>query len=189
MTRKLILAIGCFVLAGASLSQAQDWPQWRGPGRDNKLVGFSEPKTWPKELTKKWQVTVGIGEASPVLVGDKIYTFSRLGGDEAATCLDAANGKEVWQVKYAAAFGPRGDGAYPGPRSTPAVGEGKICTLGVNGLFICRDAATGKELWRQDKGFPQFHTSTSPIIVDGKVIVLTGSLSVFDLADGKPKWS
>jgi hypothetical protein len=41
---------------------AQDWPQWRGPNRDNKVTGFTEPKTWPKELTKKWSTKVGLGD-------------------------------------------------------------------------------------------------------------------------------
>src|SRR2546425_7333246 len=52
---------------------AQDWPQWRGPNRDAKATGFSAPKTWPKELTQKWKVTVGEGVATPALVGDKLY--------------------------------------------------------------------------------------------------------------------
>lgn len=185
MTRTIGLA--CFFLAGTAF--AQDWPQWRGPNRDNKVAGFTEPKVWPKELTKKWKVDVGVGESSPVLVGDRVYTFGRQDGDEVTRCLNAADGKEIWKAKYAAAFAPRGDGGYPGPRSTPAVGGGKICTLGVNGLLICRDGASGKELWRQDKGFPQFHTSTSPIIADGICYVLAGSLCAIDLNTGKFHWT
>src|SRR5262249_39842737 len=51
--------VGCVLLLGAGCVWAQDWPQWRGPNRDNKVMGFTEPTTWPKELTKKWKVTVG----------------------------------------------------------------------------------------------------------------------------------
>ncbi len=186
-TRTLVTTLACLTLIGTA--RAQDWPQWRGPNRDNHVIGFTAPKMWPKELTKKWTITVGVGEASPVLVGDKLYTFGRQGTDEVTLCLDANTGKEIWNEKYAAAFSAKGDKAYPGPRSTPAVGAGKICTLGVNGLLLCRDASSGKQVWKQDKGFPKFHTSTSPIVADGKCIVLAGSLTAFDLADGKPKWS
>lgn len=189
MTRSLGITIVCFLLGSSGWVGAQDWPQWRGPNRDNKLVGFNEPKTWPKELTKKWQITVGVGESSPVLVGDKVYVFGRQDGNEVLTCLDAASNKVIWRQAYPAAFQARGDQAYPGPRSTPAVGEGKIVTLGVNGLLICRDVATGTEIWRTDKGFPQFHTSTSPIIADGQCIVLAGVLTAFNLSDGKPAWT
>jgi len=63
---------------------------------------------------------------------------------------------------------------HPGPRSTPAVGEGKVCTLGVGGIVSCLDAASGKVVWRTDKKTatkPFFYTSSSPMIVDGKCIV------------------
>ncbi len=187
VTRILVMTLaGSFFVSTAT---AQDWPQWRGPKSDNHVTGFMEPKTWPKELKKKWSVRVGVGEASPVLVGDKLYTIGRQGSDEVTLCLDAGTGKQVWKEKYAANFTAKGDSAYPGPRSTPAVGAGKICTLGVNGLLICRDASDGKELWHKDKTPPRFHTATSPIIADGKCIALVGNLTSFDLADGASKWS
>src|SRR5580693_7888881 len=94
--------LGCVLLVGASGVLAQDWPQWRGPNRDNKLVGFTEPKTWPKELTKKWSVKVGLGDAPPVLAGDRLYVFTREGKEEIVRCLDAATGDQKWQDKYVA---------------------------------------------------------------------------------------
>jgi outer membrane protein assembly factor BamB len=97
---KAIRTIGVsFVLLLGAGVRAQDWPQWRGPNRDNKVTGFTEPKTWPKELTKKWQVAVGVGESSPVLAGGKIYVFARVGDEEVILCLDATSGKEIWKDK------------------------------------------------------------------------------------------
>jgi outer membrane protein assembly factor BamB len=186
-TRTLVMTLACSFFVGSAT--AQDWPQWRGPKSDNNVTGFNEPKTWPKELKKHWTVRVGAGEASPVLVGDKLYTIGRQGSDEVTLCLDAATGKQIWKEKYVANFTAKGDKAYPGPRSTPAVGAGKICTLGVNGLLICRDAATGKEVWQKDKGHPTFHTSASPIIADGKCIVLADNLTAFDLTAGESNWT
>jgi outer membrane protein assembly factor BamB len=192
-----VIVASALVLSAQSLS-AQDWPQWRGPNRDNKVTGFTEPKAWPKELTQKWKVPVGRGDASPVLVGDKLYVFTRQGEDEVTLCLDAASGKTVWQDKYPAepVKGPALNvgGGHPGPRSTPAVAEGKICTLGVGGVVSCLDAATGKVVWRKDsKSWPQFYTSASPIIVDGKCIVYlgkrgNGEIVAYDLASGEEKW-
>ncbi len=46
---------------GAATLSAADWPQWRGANGDAGVSGFTAPKTWPKELTKKWKVTVGDG--------------------------------------------------------------------------------------------------------------------------------
>ena len=46
---------------------AADWPQWRGANRDAKVADFTPPATWPKELTKKWSVTIGNGVSTPAL--------------------------------------------------------------------------------------------------------------------------
>jgi outer membrane protein assembly factor BamB len=184
----MTVIVGCVLLLGAAAA-AQDWPQWRGPNRDNHVTGFTAPTTWPKALTQKWKVTVGIGESSPVLVGDKVYVFGRQGAEEVTWCLDAASGKEVWKDKYAAPAVKAPASKFPGTRSTPAVGEGKVCTLGTSGLVSCLDAASGKVLWRKAKPKPQFYTSTSPIIVDGKCVVFAGALTAFDLADGAEKWT
>jgi outer membrane protein assembly factor BamB len=187
-------AIVVGVLLLGSWAQAQDWPQWRGPNRDNKVTGFTEPKTWPKELTQKWKVTVGEGDASPVLAGDKVYAFTRQGGDEVILCLNVADGKELWKEKYSAAPARVPMGGHTGPRATPAVAEGKVCTLGVGGVLSCLDAASGKVVWRKDtKAYPQFFTASSPIIVDGRCIAFLGSqgkgdLSAYDLNTGESKW-
>src|SRR5262249_29704555 len=149
---------------------AQDWPQWRGPNRDAKATGFTAPTTWPKEPTRKWQVKVGDGVATPALVGDKLYVFSRQEGNEGIRCLAAADGKEIWADKYEAAGFNGPDSGFPGPRSSPAVADGKVVTLGVQGTLSCLDAASGTVVWRKNdfKGsLPRFHTSSSPIIVDG----------------------
>ncbi len=198
--RWLLLGAGLGLL---SLSAgASDWPQFRGRGRDNKVVGFTAPATWPKELAKKWSVNVGDGVSSPALVGDKLYVFTRQGGDEVVTCLNAETGKEVWKEKYACdevkgvAAGFKGQTKYTGPRSSPSVGEGKVCTFSVTGLVSCFDAATGKIAWQKEtKGKPQFYTSTSPLITDGKCIIHVGAgggkggggkgdLIAFDLGNG-----
>jgi outer membrane protein assembly factor BamB len=187
--------LGCVMLLGPSGASAQDWPQWRGLHRDARVTGFNAPTTWPKELTKKWTVTVGDGVATPALVGDKLYVFSRQGGDEVTRCLDAATGKEIWLDKYPAAAVTGAAKKFPGTRSSPAVADGKVVTLGVNGTLSCLDAATGTKVWRKDdfKGTPKFFASCSPIVVDGLCIAQlggenNGGIAAYDLATGNVKW-
>jgi len=193
-----------WLLLGAGLglfshsAGADDWPGFRGPNRDNKVTGFTAPATWPTELKKKWSVKVGDGVASPTLVGDKVYTFTRVGDDEVVTCLNAETGKEVWKEKYASeeVKGPAAGFTekFTGPRSSPVVGDGKVCTFSVGGIVSCFDAATGKPAWHKEtKTRPKFFTATSPVITDGKCIVHIGSgskgdLIAYDLADGSEKW-
>ena len=82
----------CVLLIGASVVFAQDWPQWRGSNRDGNASGFTAPRKWPKELTQKWKTTVGSGDSTPALVGNKLYVFTRQGTEEVALCLNASNG-------------------------------------------------------------------------------------------------
>jgi outer membrane protein assembly factor BamB len=172
--------------------RAQDWPQWRGPNRDNKVVGFTAPTSWPKELTQKWSSPVPEGVSSPVLATGKVYVFGSKGDDEITLCLDAQDGKELWHDSYATkpVTGiATGKGKFKGARSTPAVADSKVCTLGVSGVVSCLNAADGKVLWRKDTGEkPKFYTSTSPLIADGTCVVYLNSLTAFDLADGAVKW-
>ncbi|MBM3982718.1 MAG: hypothetical protein FJ304_21090, partial [Planctomycetes bacterium] len=97
--RARALALLVAVAAGAALapnSHGGDWPQFRGPNRDGKATDFKAPKKWPEALAQKWKVTVGDGVATPALVGDKLYVFSREAGAEVTRCLNADTGKEVW---------------------------------------------------------------------------------------------
>src|SRR5688500_3278851 len=138
----VILACAAALSLGGLTAFAGDWPQWRGPNRDGKVADFTPPQAWPKELARKWKVTVGSGVGTPALVGDKVYVFSRQGNEEIAQCLDAASGKPVWQDKYAATVSVGGSARdFPGPRSSPAVAEGKVVTLDEGATVSCLNAA------------------------------------------------
>ena len=98
-----------FLLAFTALTAAplaaQDWPQWRGPDRDGVTTSFKAPAAWPESLKQQWKVEVGTGYATPLLVGSRLYMFSRQGEDEVMSALDAATGKAVWRTAYPAPFG------------------------------------------------------------------------------------
>jgi len=193
---RLVGAVLCSViLVGATCAMAQDWPQWRGAHRDGKVEGFTAPQAWPKELAQKWKATVGTGDSTPALVGDKLYVSARQGDDEVTLCLDAATGKELWKDKYAATAVTGAAARHPGPRSSPTVADGKVVTLGVGGVLSCLDAAGGKVAWRNEefKAVPMFFAAMSPIVVDGMCIAHlggkgAGTLAAFDLASGAAKW-
>src|SRR6185503_4319046 len=187
--------LGCVTLGGG-VGWAADWPQWRGANRDAKAGDFTAPQAWPKQLAPKWKVAVGEGVATPALVGDKVYVFSRQEGQEVTRCLDAATGNELWAEKYEVqALGNSPAAQFSGPRASPAVADGKVVTLGVRGMLSCLDAASGQKVWRKDEfaAQPQFFVASSPIIVDGMVIAQlgggnNGALVAYDLASGDQKW-
>ena len=194
--RKLVFLVLCGFILAAGILSAQDWPQWRGTNRDGKATGFAAPAIWPKELKQQWKVTIGPGDSTPALVGDKLFAFAREGAEEIILCLNAADGKEIWHDKYPAPAVTGAAGRHPGPRSSPTIADGKVITLGVGGTVSCLDAASGKVLWRKDDAsgsVPKFFTSMSPLVTDGLAIAHIGGegkgiVIAYGLASGDIKW-
>jgi outer membrane protein assembly factor BamB len=199
MKSSLRLLAGALLLMTVNQSAvlAQDWPQWRGPDRDGKVTGFTVPAAWPQQLKQLWKVQAGFADATPALVNNRLYVFTRQGENEVLQCLDAITGKQLWQSKGYPAVAATGPAAsHPGPRSSPAVADGKVITLGIGGDLACFDAQTGKTLWRNEEfkgAFPQFYTSMSPLISSGICVAhlggpQSGQIVAFDLSSGKVKW-
>ena len=177
---------------------AQDWPQWRGPNRDGAVTSFREPSPWPETLKKHWRVDVGLGYATPLVVGDRVYLFTRQGQEEVMTAIDAASGSTIWRTAYAAPFQMTGATARhgAGPKSTPAFADGRLFTLGMTNVVTAFDAATGKQLWQKPatKAQPQFHTAMSPVVDSSLMIVHVGgpgdaALTAFEVATGNVRWT
>jgi outer membrane protein assembly factor BamB len=190
----------CALLVRAGDVRAQDRPQWRGPNRDGKATGFQAPGNWPQELKQIWTAQVGVGDSTPALVNGRLYTLGREDTDEVIRCFDATTGKTVWEQRYPADYIVTGPPArHPGTRSSPAVADGKVCTLGVGGILSCLDAETGKVLWRKQSVNDylgtayRYDSSMSPLLTDGLCIAHVGgkgagSIFAFDLGSGAVKW-
>src|SRR5688572_28340120 len=120
---KLAWTLAALITITSSAS-AQDWPQWRGPARDGAISSFREPAAWPKDLTKRCQVEIGTGYATPLVVGERIYVFARQNEDEVMTALDRS-GKVIWRTSYPAPFKMNPSTAQhgPGPKSTPTFAD------------------------------------------------------------------
>jgi outer membrane protein assembly factor BamB len=192
-----LLVASAVTVAVAAQPRPADWPQWRGPNRDGTIASFTEPKSWPEKLTRKWKVEVGLGYASPVLVGGRVYLFSRQGENEILQALNADTGAKIWDSSYQATFtvSPAAARHEKGPKSTPTFAAGKLFTLGMTGIVTAFDAATGKRLWQTppSQPGPLYHTSMSPLVDGGLAIVHVGShnkgaLTAYDVSTGAVKW-
>src|SRR5678815_2318205 len=88
------LAFGSAFAADAKF----DWPQWRGPNRDDVSKETGLLKQWPAEGPKKlWSFDkAGNGYAGISIAAGKLYTMGVRDGKEVLFSLDTATGKEVW---------------------------------------------------------------------------------------------
>jgi outer membrane protein assembly factor BamB len=182
--------------AAAAPSASQDYPQWRGPNRDGAASEFAEPASWPDTLTRRWKVDVGEGYATPLVVGDTVYVFTRRNGTEVMTALEAETGKERWHAGYPAPYAPDTPAAAHGvgPKATPLFHNGRLYTLGITGVVSAFDASTGKIAWQTPAAsvHPSYGTSVSPVGDDHLVILHPGNhgpLTAFDANTGAVKWA
>jgi outer membrane protein assembly factor BamB len=203
------------VLVFAAPLAAADWPHWRGPTR-NDLTTESSGWGDGRWLADKpaWTAKVGVGASSPLVVGDRVYTFGRSGSRDVVHCLSAADGKELWAVGYRGPeygrFHNGDEGLYSGPSSTPEYDPAtkRLYTLGPDGDLRCWDTVTnGKEVWAVNlydaykaKQRPRLTRSpirdygytSSPLVHGPWLLVEVGSprgtLVAFDKETGKEVW-
>jgi outer membrane protein assembly factor BamB len=200
------LALAALLIAqtdARSSNPSAAWPQWRGPQRDGRVAGLRLPAQMPAQLKKLWSVQVGEGYSSPIIVEDRAYVLVRVGEQEVTRCLDLRTGRQRWEHRVEAPFDSV---IFPArrfgksPRSTPLWHQGKLYTLGINGLLSCLDARTGKVLWSRDfsKAFPTpmpiCGASLSPLIVGKRLLVHAGHDNVgaffaLDKDSGRDIWA
>jgi outer membrane protein assembly factor BamB len=188
----------------ATAVRAEDWPQWRGPNRDNVWAETGVVETFPLEgLKVRWRAAVGPGWSSPVVAQGRVFLtdsqLKRPQAKERVLCFDQATGKPAWTYAYEAsypdwAFTP---GQEPGPCATPVVEAGRVYTLGGSGQVLCLDARTGERLWerRLDKAYEieVLKCRASPLIDGGLLILFVGGkpgacVVALDKRSGQEAW-
>jgi outer membrane protein assembly factor BamB len=196
--RRFLGGAALFASAGVAAAQSspQDYPQWRGLNRDGAASAFVEPASWPDTLRRRWKVEVGEGYATPLVVGDALYLFTRRGGNEVMTALEAETGRERWRTTYPAPYQPDTPAAAHGvgPKATPLFHNGRLFTLGITGIVSAFESSTGKLAWQTPAAaeHPSYGTAVSPV-GDGNLVIVHpgnhGPLTAFDGITGAVKWT
>lgn len=158
-----------------------DWPQFRGPARDAVSQEHGLLRTWPPGGPPQlWSTAaLGLGFGHPAIARGRVYVMGMYVSEGRVTALDL-DGRKLWQTAY----GPEWRrGSFQGARQTPTVDDGRLFLASGNGVLYALDANAGETLWHQDlfgqdpAGIPQEGYADSPLVVDGKVIILVGSQS------------
>lgn len=181
-----------FSIATLALADS-NWPQFRGEGGLGIGVG-NPPIEFSADKHLKWKAAAPKGHSSPCIFGDKIALTGVDAGKLITFCLSRTDGKELWR---AAAPTDKLEPAHRiGSPATPTCctdGERLIAYFGSFGLLAYD--WNGKELWEKPMPAPvvEFGTSSSPIIADGKVILVVdqdvGShMLAFDVKTGAEVW-
>jgi outer membrane protein assembly factor BamB len=196
-TRIVFMAMALFGAAGPVAAQPLAWPQFRGPGGAGIAEGQKPPVEFGPAKNVKWKVPAPSGLSSPIVVGDKLVITAFDKGKLYTVAYNRADGKEAWR-KEAPATKIEGffkKGGSPAASTAATDGERIVVYFGSCGV-ICYDLA-GMELWKFEMPTAvtagDFGTGTSPILVDGIVVVVRDELKdpkiiALDVTNGKPKW-
>ncbi|OGV56601.1 MAG: hypothetical protein A2X45_15345 [Lentisphaerae bacterium GWF2_50_93] len=194
---KIAIGVAGLVLAFSSVQAQNDWPQWRGPDRNDLSKEKGLLKEWPANGPElKWKATdLGAGFSGVSVVKGKIFTMGDIDGACQLMAFAEDTGKKLWSTKVGAVGG---GGGYPGPRCSPAVEGESVIALGQFGDLVCAEVATGKEVWRKNlvKDFggklPKWGYAESPLVDDGKVFCTPGgkegSIVALDAKTGATLW-
>ena len=158
-----------------SISRADDWPQWLGPGREpvwnESGVVTSFSKAGPP---LRWKMAIGGGYSGPAVAHGRVFLMDRvhegrdlqdgpllhkddppnnqnfvrreLRGRERVVCLNEADGKILWTHEYDCPYTTVAIYAI-GPRCTPTVDGEFVYTLGAEGDLRCLNVSDGALVW------------------------------------------
>jgi outer membrane protein assembly factor BamB len=158
---------------------ARDWPEFRGPDGQGISNARNVPVNWSSSSNIVWRAEIpGRGWSSPVLRRGRLYVTSAVMPAEngnpslRALCLDAGNGKILWDTEVFVHTGStyiHNKNSHASP--TPLVeGDRLYVHFGHQGT-ACLDL-DGKVLWRNTslKYSPIHGSGGSPILVDEALI-------------------
>jgi outer membrane protein assembly factor BamB len=185
-------SLALFLIATTGLADT-NWPQFRGEG--GLGIGSGKPPVeFSAEKNIRWKIEVPPGHSSPCVWRDKIVLTGLADGKLVTFCVSRTDGHELWRTAAPAqkieATHRIGSPAAPTPCT-----DGKLVYAYFGSFGVLAYDWNGKEVWRKPLPAPvvEFGTGASPILADGKLIIVAdqdvGSfLLALDAKTGAEAW-
>lgn len=175
---------------------ATNWPQFRGPGRDNVSRESGLARKWPADGPKKlWEVPVAQGYAGAAVVDGRVYhhDYDEAKKEWMVNCRNLADGKLIWQFREGREIRPN----HAITRTVPAVDNRFVFSMDPKAVLHCLDVKTGKQVWRKSivteyqGAIPDWYNGQCPLMEADRIIIATGGSAILvalDKATGKDLW-
>ena len=200
--RGVALIFGLLTVITPSIT-ADDWPEFRGQGRNGVWAETGILETFPEGgLDIRWRTPINRGFSGPAVAAGRVFLtdFERtqgLNGIERIVCLDEGTGQLLWSQSWEANYA--GISWDEGPRATPTVDGDRVYAVGASGVLIALTVETGEILWRTsfaeefDAEIPTWGFSSAPIVNGNRVITIVGGepnakVVAFDKLTGEEVW-
>jgi len=180
-------------------AQAQQWPEFRGPGGQGHSNERGLPLAWSESRNIAWKTPVpGLGWSSPVVADGRVWltaAIEKRGISLRVLAYDVASGREVVNVEafnvpsYRREINPKNSWASP----TPVIDNGRVYVhFGADGTAALTTA--GEIVWKTRFEYASQHGAGGSPIVYGDLLIFNcdGSDQAFVVAldkhTGKVKW-
>lgn len=192
-SRTFILSVLVLISISAS---GGDWPQFRGPDRNNISSETGLLQSWPPQGPKVlWKIPVCEGYAGAAIKDGRVYLNDYDDGkkEHLVRCLSLSDGKDIWRWSYPVEVRPN----HGITRTVPAVGQNLVFSLDPKCRFHVLDAKTGKLVWQKNlvqeykATIPGWYAGQNPLLDGNRVLLATGGdalVVAFDQATGKEIW-
>ncbi|MBI4623431.1 MAG: PQQ-like beta-propeller repeat protein, partial [Verrucomicrobia bacterium] len=200
LLRPLSLGLGLTLLP-LPPARADDWPQWRGPGRDGvwRETGIMEAFA-TAELKPRWTASIGPGYSGPTVAGDWVVLTDRVTApeqQERVLCFDRVTGRPLWTHAYPCVY--RDLDYAIGPRAAVTVADGRAFSLGAMGHAHGFEVTDGRVLWARDlaselkASVSVWGVTAAPLVAGDLVIFQIGGqpdacLVALDAKTGEERW-
>ncbi|MCZ6635710.1 MAG: PQQ-binding-like beta-propeller repeat protein [bacterium] len=198
MKGRLLILMGLCLLPGlvrADTNGSAYWPHWRGPNENGLVSQGNPPVVWSENENIRWKVAIpGLGHATPIVWGDRIYVQTAVQTEQAAAeasegkreappyifqfkvlALDRKSGKTVWEKTVREVHPHQGLHQTSSFASTSGITDGKhlYAFFGSQGLY-CFDL-DGNLKWEKDLGDLEIKSSwgegSSPTIYGNTMVI------------------
>ena len=171
-----------------AVTQADDWPQFRGPSGQGQSAETGLPIAWSESQNVVWKTAVpGRGWSSPVVAGGRVWVTTSVDGKGAslrALAFDVASGREavnveVFRLRSADLTNPKNSHASP----TPIVeGDRLYVHFGAEGTAAL--TTSGEIVWTARFPYDSQHGNGGSPVLYGDLLIFScdGSNDAFVVA-------
>jgi outer membrane protein assembly factor BamB len=177
----IVAALTALVLASGV--RAENWPQFRGPNRDNISAEKGLLKSWPEGGPEVlWRLDVAQGYSAAAIFDGRVFfnDYDEAAANWLVRSVDLETGTEHWRYEESRRIRPN----HGITRTVPAVDGKLVYTLDPKTVLHALDMSTGKEVWRKNlveeyqAQIPPWYNGQCPLLDGDRLIIAPGGAAL-----------
>jgi outer membrane protein assembly factor BamB len=168
------------LLACVSAAHAENWPEFRGPGRQGISTETNLPLKWNQNENILWKSAIpGDSWSTPIIWGDRVFltTATEEGQSCRILCLEATSGKTLWDKEVFRQKPRKKEQRNSYATPSPVTDGEKVYAVYGDGSFVAVNFQ-GEVVWtnRNYPFYSQHGLGASPILSGDDSVIYVGSV-------------